>query len=217
MKMHWCIVLTAGLAMSGCTALQNFPDTAKNTVTELEDLDPQYLKALDKIYGTKDPVDQTSLRNQFIENRLAVLDVHFTKFVTGLAQDDVTADVGVADGGIIAGTVGALVPELVSQALSAVFAALTGGQATHDKSVLYDKMLSALIAQMRASRLEIVAAIYEKWKASLVDYPLLLARRDLAAYAFAGSLPGAIVATAADAKMKEVKANQTILNSTVGQ
>lgn len=196
--------------LAGCTGLQQFPATPERYSKALTVLDKDYANALAKIY----PDDSTrvedskaiQIRNHLIEMRMAVIDAHYRKFVAGLAREDVGVEFGTSLIGIGVGGAGALVSETTSQILSAVSGGLAGAQSAYGKAVLYDRAMTALIAQMDASRAAIATQIFQRWSAGIDSYPLWLARGDLEAYAFAGSLPGAIVATAADAKVKEQEA-----------
>jgi hypothetical protein len=87
---------------------------------------------------------------------------------------------------------------------------LAGAQAAYGKAVLYDKAMSALLAQMQAGRKVVAAQIFQRWNQDVEQYPMWMARTDLEAYYFAGSLPGAILGTAADAKVKETQADEQI-------
>ena len=80
----WRLVLVVGMALGGCTGLQQFPDTSKDYTEALTTLDPNYKRDLERIYaGDATP---KRIRNQFIETRLAVLDEHFRIFVAGLTK-----------------------------------------------------------------------------------------------------------------------------------
>lgn len=206
--------------LAGCTGLQQFPATPERYSKALTVLDKDYANALAKIY----PDDSTrvedskaiQIRNHLIEMRMAVIDAHYRKFVAGLAREDVGVEFGTSLIGIGVGGAGALVSETTSQILSAVSGGLAGAQSAYGKAVLYDRAMTALIAQMDASRAAIATQIFQRWSAGIDSYPLWLARRDLEAYTFAGSLPGAIVATAADAKVKEQQAAE-VLSATFAQ
>ena len=203
------------LLLIGCAGLRQFPNAPDESFeTSLNILDASYEAAIKKAYAAGiTEKSQIAVRNGMIEQRMAVIDAYFKKFVRQMAHESATIDFGIGLFGIGVGGAGALVPETASQILSAVSAGLTGGQAAYAKSVLYEKSLMALIAQMHAGRRRIAAQIHQRWSESFNTYPLWLARRDLDAYQFAGSIPGAIVSTAAAAKDIEDKANETLLST----
>lgn len=208
------MALATALALAGCAGLQQFPDTSRDYTTALPNLDPNYDAALKEIYTQgKTDDDKIRIRNYLIELRLGVLDAHFEKFVASLSKNKTAIDLGVSLVGVGVGGAGALVSQPVSQILSAASGGLTGAQAAYDKAVLYDQALPALIAQMHAGRKAISARIFQHWKQSIETYPLWVARRDLDAYQYAGSLPGAVQATAADAKEKERQADVILLEA----
>jgi hypothetical protein len=216
MRLRWLLVLpTAMLMLAGCAGLAQFPDIPRNPEQALHDVDPEYEKALLQIYGTADgsgearvsAEQQKRIRNKLIETRMAVIDARFKEFQAGLVKENVRIDFGLALMGMGVGAAGSLVAETASQILSAVSGGLAGAQAAYGKAVLYDKTLSALLAQMHASRKAIVVQIFSRWVLGIEEYPLWLARTDLDAYYFAGSVPGAILATAADAKKKDAEAD----------
>lgn len=200
------IWLAAALALSvsACAGLQQFPDHQTDDAAALESLDKAANDAVKAIYeATADAGQKKNVRNAFIERRLAVIDANYANFIRQLAEENATADFAVAVAGIGTGAAGALVGETASQILSALSGGLAGAQAAYSKAVLYEKTLSALVAQMSASRAEIAARILGRWQRDVEGYPLWMAIQDLDAYRFAGSIPGAIVSTAGDAKLKE--------------
>jgi hypothetical protein len=206
----------------------------------LQDLDADYSAAINEIYGKDMPTNgdvpkgggasdansatsaakvkreppsediQKQIRNEFIETRLAVIDVHFQVFVRKLARDNAYADLLVALAEVGVGGAGAVVSGGTSQILSAISGGLAGGKEAFDKAALYDKTLTALITQMVATRQEVAARIFTRWEHNIDKYPLWLARQDIAAYEFSGSLPGAIVATTDDAKVKAQRAEDIL-------
>jgi len=203
-------VLIVAFGLVGCAGLRQFPKVTQDPTAALAKLDKDYLTAVQEIYDTQDSqstnVDAAkakAIRQRFIEIRMAVIDTYFRKFQAGLVKEHVGVDFGAAVLGVGVGAAGSLVAETASQILSAVSGGLAGAQAAYGKSVLYDKALSALLAQMQAGRKVIAAQIYQRWDQDIVQYPMWMAKTDLEAYYFAGSLPGAILGTAADAKVKE--------------
>lgn len=227
MMKRWFFVLIATFGLGGCAGLMQFPAVTNNYDATLRDLDTDYATTLDRIYG-KDPINQTGvgtttsafvspraeeqkrIRNATIERRMAVIDAYFKEFQARLAKENVGSEFGIALFGIGVGGAGSLVPETTSQILSAVSGGLAGAQAAYGKAVLYDKAMSALLAQMQAGRKAVAAQIFQRWDLGLDQYPMWMARMDLDAYYFAGSLPGAILGTAADAKVKETQADEQI-------
>lgn len=211
---HWLLTVMVALVLTGCAGLRQFPVAARDYAQALETLDVEYRKALAEIYKSPLPSAdaQRSIRNHMIETRMAVIDAYFSEFQAGLVKESVRADLAIALVGVGVGAAGALAAETTSQILSAVSGGLAGGQAAYSKSVMYDKTLPALLAQMQAGRKTVQARIFESSQLDIGVYPLWLARTDLEAYYFAGSLPGAILGTAADAREKERRADAILLS-----
>jgi hypothetical protein len=207
------------LGLGGCAGLRQFPEVSQNPERALHELDAGYEAVLVQIYGPDGGQPQVSaeqqkrIRNKLIETRMALIDIHFREFEAGLVKENVRTEFGIALLGVGVGAAGSLVAETASQILSAVSGGLAGAQAAYGKAVLYDKAMSSLLAQMRASRKVMAAQIFQRWTLAIEKYPLWLARTDLEAYYFAGSLPGAILATAADAKTKEAQADGILLRA----
>lgn len=227
------LALIVVFGLGGCAGLKQFPDVTTDFNKALRDLDADYAMTVNLIYGP-DPLNRTGLgtkpstatttlafnpptdaeqkqiRRAMMERRMAVIDAYFKEYQAGLVKETVRADFGIALLGVGVGAAGSLVPETASQILSAVSGGLVGAQAAYGKAVLYDKAMSALLAQMQAGRKAVAAQIFERWNLDLDQYPMWMARTDLDAYYFAGSLPGAILGTAADAKVKETQADEKI-------
>lgn len=195
-------VIVAAL-LAGCAGLQQFPEVSRNFSEDLSARDPEYMRtAKDIEAAAADPEKQRRLRNQAIDIRLRVIDLNFNDFLTKLAKENVRADFGVAAVQVGVGAAGSLVAETASQILSAMSGGLVGLQGAYGKAALFEQALPSLLAQMIASRNEILVRISEQRVNSIEAYSLGDAVRDLDAYNFAGSLPGALIATSADAKVK---------------
>jgi hypothetical protein len=201
---EWLLALIVTFGLGGCAGLTQFPEVTKNYDVALRDLDADYATTLDRIYGKNvvAAAEAKQIRSEMMERRMAVIDANFKDFQAGLVKENVRAEFGIALLGIAVGAAGSQVAETASQILSAVSGGLAGAQAAYGKAVLYDKAMSALLAQMQAGRKAVAAQIFERWNQDLDQYPMWMARTDLEAYYFAGSLPGAILGTAADAKVK---------------
>ena len=209
------LALMVAFGLGGCAGLRQFPEVTKDYNAALRELDADYAATVDRIYG-KDRVaaaEAKLIRSAMMERRMAVIDAYYKEFQAGLVKENVRAEFGLALVGIGIGAAGSQVAETASQILSAVSGGLAGAQAAYGKAVLYDKAMSALLAQMHASRKAVAAQIFQRWNQDLEQYPMWMARTDLEAYYFAGSLPGAILATAADAKVKETQADEVLLRS----
>jgi len=205
------LFLSLGLPLIfGCAGLTQFPAVPNDYNVALSDLDANYATTLDQIYG-KNPTEQKQIRKSMMERHMAVIDANFKIFQAGLVKENVRAEFGIALVGVGVGAAGSLVAETASQILSAVSGGLAGAQAAYGKAALYDKAMSALLAQLQAGRKAVAAQIYQRWNLDLDQYPMWMARMDLDAYYFAGSLPGAILGTAADANVKETEADKILL------
>lgn len=208
----WIAMFCVAGLLGGCAGLSQFPVASTNYEEDIKDLDPNYNDALTEIQDAAgNPTKQAQIRNEEIDRRLRVIDLHFADFEKGLARENVGADflVGVTEVGV--GAAGALVAETVSQILSAVSGGLAGTRAAYTKAALFDKTLSALLGQMIAGRKTVLTRILDGRKLRIDQYPLSAAVQDLEAYAFAGSLPGAVVGTSADAKVKNDQAEKNLI------
>lgn len=211
MQRGWILVLLLVVGLGGCTGLQQFPQVSTSAEADLATRDAAYLRVLGSITpaGVK-PEEQKRLRNEEIDKRLRVIDVHFQDFEMALAKEHVQADFGMAVAQLGVGGAGALVSGATSQILSAVSAGLAGTQQAYGKAALFNQAFPALLAQMVASRKAVLVRLYENRARSIEEYPLAAAMQDLDAYYFAGSLPGAVVATSADAKKKNDEAEDRL-------
>jgi hypothetical protein len=196
------------LIASSCAGLRQFPDATTNYAQELKSEDPEYASALDAM--SKPSANTVAIRNRMIDERLRVLDIRFAEFQQAITRENVSANFGVAVAQVVLGGAGALVHETASQIISAVSGAIAGGHQAYSKAALLDQTMSALLAQMIAARNSILVKIVAGRGKGIDEYPLSVAARDLEAYYFAGSLPGAIVATSADAKVKNDDAEKSL-------
>ena len=204
------VVFLACLWMSGCTAaMHQYPERIEGPYTQvLKDKDPEYFTIMEKIAAAATDLEQ--LRNATIDSRLRVIDLQFAEFIETLAKENVQADFGVAAVQVGVGAAGSLVAETTSQILSAASGALSGTHQAFNKTALFSQSFPALLAQMIAGRKAVLVKIMKGRQLSIAKYPLPAALRDLEAYYFAGSLPGAVVSTSADAKLKNDEAQKKL-------
>ena len=227
------LALIVAVGLGGCAGLTQFPMVTKDYNQALRDLDADYATTVNRIYGSDsiegtgmgmtpstEPTksafvqpsaeEQKNIRRAMMERRMAVIDAYFKEFQAGLVRENVRTEFGIDLLSVGVGASGALVSETASQILSAVSGGLAGARAAYGKAALYEKTMSALVAQMLAGRKAVAAQIFQRWDLDLNQYPMWMARTDLDAYYFAGSLPGAILGTAADANVKETQADKQI-------
>jgi hypothetical protein len=76
--------------------------------------------------------------------------------------------------------------------LSAVLTGVTGTSLSIDKNFFRQQTVQALISSMQAGRDRLKAIIIQRLNDPVTSYPFQAARSDLAAYFFAGTLPGAL-------------------------
>ena len=76
--------------------------------------------------------------------------------------------------------------------LSAVLTGVTGTSLSIDKNLFRQQTVQALISSMQAGRDRLKAIIIQRLNDPVTSYPFQAARSDLAAYFFAGTLPGAL-------------------------
>lgn len=193
---------------TSCAALEQFPERTVDFKTDLGAADPHYLSLLDQVYA--EGGNKELIRNQAIEQYLRIIDLRFDAFRQELARQKVRVDFGMSLVGIGVGAAGALAGESTSQLLSAINAGVSGASESFDKAAFYDQAMPALFAQMIASRNELMVMIRDGMREKYEDYPLASAMRHLQAYEFAGSIPGSVIATSADAKAKNDRAENAL-------
>ena len=210
MRSAWIWPVLSLWAITGCAGLTQFPVTSVKYQEDLKVKDPDYDAAVTVIGKASTDEARVQARNDEIDRRLRVIDLNFDAFVEALAKENVRANFGIALAQVGLGAAGSLVGETASQILSAASGGLAGAQQAYGKAILYDQAFSALLAQMMASRKAVLVKIYEGRAATIGDYPLSTAVQDIGAYYFAGTLPGAVVATSADAKVKNDQAEDKL-------
>ena len=180
---------------------QTVGDRKEQTVGDRKEQTVSIIKGCKK--NNKSEEERMNIRNAFIEMRLAVIDVRFQDWIRELAGEDAYFSIGVDYAEIGIGGIGTLATGGVSQVLSAISTGLASAQSSYSATALHDQTIVALAAQMHANREDIAKnRIFKRWHFDTMKYPLWVARQDLEAYQFAGSLPGAIAATLSDAQSK---------------
>lgn len=196
----------ATMAFGGCAGLQQFPESTTDYTGTLRELDPGYVKVVELLRKATSDDERRAIRNRLIVERVRVIDLRFKAFAEELVKDSVALDLGTNVLNIGAGAVGAFASETTSQILSAINAGLTGSKEAYDKVAFFDQTMMAMVAQMVATRQEVRVRILAGMRKNNRDYSIVQAMQDVDDYQYAGSVPGAISATASDAQEKERKA-----------
>ena len=202
----------AVIGLGGCAGLQQLPDSTTDYTETLKQLDPDYVTVIEKLRNAGGDDERRTIRNDLIAERVRVMDLRFKAFAEELVKDSVALDLGTNVLNIGVGTVGAFASETTSQILSAINAGLTGTKEAYDKVAFFDQTMMAMVAQMVATRQEVRVRILAGMRKSISDYAIVQAMQDLDEYQYAGSIPGAISATASDAQEKEKRAKAAAAN-----
>ena len=83
-------------------------------------------------------------------------------------------------------------------ALAATSGGIVGAKGSVDKNLFYEKTMSVLLAEMRASRRAVMVRIRKGLTLSTRDYALTAALADISEYFSSGSIPGATAAVSAN-------------------
>ena len=198
----------------GCAALKQFPDSTTAYTSTLTQLDPDYVTIIEALNTAENDDHRRTIRNNAIAERVRVIDIRFKIFAEELVKDSVALDLGTNVLNIGVGTVGTFASETTSQILSAINAGLTGSKEAYDKVAFFDQTMMAMVAQMVATRQQVRVRILGGMRRNIQDYSIIQAMQDLDDYQRAGSIPGAIIATANDAQEKEKKAKAAVAKLT---
>lgn len=201
------LLLLAAILGSGCTAArEGYPDTSFDADAELKQLatyyDPATLKAHEALpVGTADQKNAKKLsRNKIVNGRLRAIDIHFSAFQKELYKEGVTLNVGTDWALLGLSGAGAVVGGASTKAiLAAIAGGITGGKASFDKHVFFEKTMPVLLGQMVALRKQKLVTIRDGLQSPDSQYPLDQALVDVEAYYHAGTLPGAIIEIAEQA------------------
>ena len=208
-------LLVVNLA-SSCATIRGFPKPPARSAEVYPQAD--YLlgdDAIQRYNAEQDLQKKQLLRNEIIDARIAAVDSKFWDYERSLYKQDIGVGVG-TDWVVLAITGATSVAGSAStkSALGAASTAIVGGQAAFDKRALFDKTLPALMAQMVAERETARATIRTHEQLPVTDYTWYAADSELQAFAYAGSIPGAIASIAQDAGAKTATAIQELKQGT---
>ena len=194
--------------LSGCAGLTQFSATSLHYGHDLTKKDSDYAAALSKMKET-DANKKRDLRDE-IDRRLRVIDLNFDAFVAALSKESVRANFGVAVAQVGLGAAGAL----VWHRRPARFYRL--GVRWHSAGVWQGGSVRPSILrpagsndrQSKGASGDDLQGPFQR--GSVDDYSLSAAMQDIDGSYFAGTLPGAVVATSADATKKKAEAEDLL-------
>ncbi|WP_157270786.1 hypothetical protein [Azohydromonas aeria] len=204
------LLLAACLALQGCAGLQGAPKWSP--AVNLESDDALHATYLEKVYKANSDQDRGSLRNQFIEIRVGLIDQAYLTYKQSLYTQRVGSSVSTDIATLLLNAVGAGVSDVSTKtATSALSAVIIGSKVSIDKNVYFDTTLPALLSQMDARRDQVLARIRLGMLVDTTRYPMLQARRDLDDYYNAGSIFGAISSLTKQSSNAQVAAEQELI------
>ncbi len=198
--------------LSSCAAtFQGSPARLSDSLNALKKLDPYYAEVLKDYYEHNgDPV---SVRNRFIETRLAVIDAQYLTFKQSLYQEGVSTNMGLDVATLGLNLAGTLTPAASAKAiLAAISGGLIGTRVAAEKNLYFEKTMTAILAQMEALRKTARLEILKRMQLGVDRYPLSQAEYDLQEYYTAGTIPGAIVGVTMVAVQAEKDATGSLAN-----
>lgn len=218
-KLSKCIIALLVLLTSGCghfAATRGFPVQSVDVETRLAQMDIYRGDTLIKQYNdpvnANNPIERRRIRNDLINGRIALIDIHFNEFLQGLHEEDVGLNVATDAITIGLGTAGALVSGGASQVLSGTSAAIIGAKESVDKNVFFDQTMPALMAKMIAQRKSVLVGIRNGLlNRTDEEYPLAQGLAELEEYYYAGTIPGAIAGVVQTAGAEAAEADKKLL------
>jgi len=220
-KLSKYIIALLVLLTSGCghfAATRGFPVPSVDVETRLAQMEVYRGETLIEQYNdavnANNPIERRRIRNDLINGRIALIDIHFNEFLQSLHEEGVGLNVFSDAIAIGLGAAGALASGGTSQILSGATAAVIGTKESVDKNAFFDQTMPALMTKMIAQRKSVLVGIRDGLlNKTDADYPLAQGLADLEGYYYAGTIPGAITgvvqsagdeATKADAQLRLV-------------
>ena len=168
-------------------------------------------RATEKAKKAAAKVDKKELRDQFLSQRLTLINIQYIKFIRRFAvekaQLDTAADMLIVGVNLAGTLVGAASTKGI---LAAISAGTSASRTSINKNFFHEKTVPVLVTAMNAERKEALIPIMEGLSKSVKDYPFGRALSDLHLYYQAGTFIGALQAIQKDSGVKEDKADDEI-------
>lgn len=209
------ILLAVFLPLSACASFKGVPRHYEDQEGALERFHAGIATARAQYEGARgQEATLRQARNDLIFNYMAIIDIRYTQYVSGLSSENSTINVAADSLSTAFNAAGAITSAgQTSQVLSALSATITGARDSIDKHALYDAAVPAVIAQMNANRLVVMNRLMAGSQLSTSEYPLSLAVLDIQSYYQAGTIHEASVAlsAAASSDLEEAQKESVVL------
>ncbi len=209
----FAVLLAPALALGGCSTFTQpgAPDQSFKIDKDIQDLEEAFKKkgiTITSFYDMPKNERTPNKRNEFISQRLTLINIQYIKFIRRFAvekaQLDTAADMLIVGVNLAGTLVGAA-------STKGILAAISGGtsatRTSINKNFFHEKTVPVLVTAMNAERKQALIPIMEGLKKSLDDYPFARALSDLHIYYQAGTFIGALQAIQKDAGAKEEEAD----------
>ena len=228
---RFAVLLVSALTLAGCSTFTNpgAPEQSFNIDQDIQDLEEAFKEkgvTIISFYSIeaeetteKEAAEATAKlnkkkkesRNQFISQRLTLINIQYIKFIRQFALDkaqlDSAIDITTIGVGLAVTLVGG---ESVKAILGAVSTGLTGTKVTIDKNFFQEETVPVLITAMNAERKKALVPILRGRGQTLDVYSFEQALSDLHIYYQAGTFLGALQSIQKDSGVKENKADNKI-------
>jgi len=205
--------------LTGCTSLSGSPERSADINTELAALMEYLVPEVITTYNAKaTDAEKKTYRDEVIAARIRAVDLNYNEFVKKLSEENKKLNIGADSAILLLGGAGAASTVSGMQTvLAATSSTVSGVKTSIDKNSYYDSAVSALIAQMQASRKEVLVSIYTGLELGVDQYPLMKALIDIETYYQAGTLFGAVGEITKSSGEQKAKADQELSNIIKGQ
>jgi hypothetical protein len=192
----FCVIVAAGLALSGCKTLQGGPNRLY-TIDEEVAIARATVETLATQYYAGGASE--SLRNEIIARRMYIIDVEYSQYEEALTRE--RQEVGfvtstVAQGLNVAGALST--PAQTARLLSGLAGGVGAVRGYYDSEIVVAKTIQIAQGQMRFLRDQVSNKLRTAMAYPLSKYPLSLAMSDLEDYYRAGTLAAGLIKAAGD-------------------
>lgn len=206
-------------ALSGCASLSRSgpaPLPVAAADRQLMDTASQIGDAQKRFAEASDEAARRKIRDNFVFNRLALIDIGFIDYVRSMSGQRRHLDAATEATQMSLGVAATLKDSVQATSnLAAALALVTGLKSNVDKNYFDNQATDAILSMMAARRKEVLARILRSLADTTEGYTLLVAKMDTDAYYTAGTMEGAALVIQAEAAQRDLKADTDIRSQTV--